>query len=96
MRAAGSLQSAHEPLCQAPLALLLRRWLLSLQRKSLPGLGRGAPFPVEVAVALEQPAHLERVQILSHEFKVGRCALLRPACTAGGSVLAAHRRHLAI
>ncbi len=47
---------------------------------------RGAGFPVELAVALAQPAHLERVQILSHEFKVrgGLCAAsgAAPQCTA--------------
>jgi len=46
---------------------------------------------VELAVALAQPAHLERVQILSHEFKVrgDPCAARRAAlCQAAGPHLA--------
>jgi len=52
----------HAPTQGACTSLLLRR-------AGAPG-ARGAGFPVELAVALAQPAHLERVQILSHEFKV--------------------------
>ncbi|KAK9826468.1 hypothetical protein WJX81_002603 [Elliptochloris bilobata] len=46
---------------------------------------KGAPFPVEVAVALEQPSHLERVQILSHEFKIAeRLELFAGVVPSGG------------
>ncbi len=38
------------------------QWLVDLSRDGL--------FPVELAVTLEQPSHLERVQVLSHEFMV--------------------------